>query len=403
MSAYIERIKIHNVHGIRNILELNLNQKKPYMLIYGYNGSGKTSLFRAIGDFFDASQSPRNIRDIKHRSQIDKPAEISLIIVDNNAHKHTFTWSDTVSPINHPQHQLLNDCKLSLGHLSYNDVLELSFAFRHQQHMEVFQYLQGVAFVNATAPRSRPLSAIQFDINTLKLASQQIPDELITAYNDTLENITQVVKTQANTYIQKYFMNDKLRINLRVDKPYDGTNKPEVQLTAVFDAKEYPDFFTFMNEALVSTIAFALYFASLKLVNPRAVKLLVLDDIHFALDEVSRSNLMKLICTEFNAYQVLFLSHDIRHCDELARTSRASSGISWDYGTLIDAHYFRRRNENLLDRTVVNTYIHAGLQTILLSELRKLLEERLFAALKIMNPEITIDFKYFASETMMLG
>ncbi len=70
----------------------------------------------------------------------------------------------------------------------------------------------------------------------------------------------------------------------------------------------------FLNEARLSVLALAVYFASItqlgKLLKKNDLRLLVLDDVLISLDMSNRMKLIPILQSEFSDFQIIFLTHD---------------------------------------------------------------------------------------------
>lgn len=77
-------------------------------------------------------------------------------------------------------------------------------------------------------------------------------------------------------------------------------------------AVDYPQLF--LNEARLSALALAIYFAGRKLAETQTVndmpRIMVLDDVLIGLDQANRLPLLDVLCEEFQEWQVVLLTHD---------------------------------------------------------------------------------------------
>ena len=77
-------------------------------------------------------------------------------------------------------------------------------------------------------------------------------------------------------------------------------------------AVEFPQLF--LNEARLSALALAIYFAGRKLAETQTVndmpRIMVLDDVLIGLDQANRLPLLDVLCNEFRDWQVVLLTHD---------------------------------------------------------------------------------------------
>jgi len=136
MEKKITKIEIKNYRAF-----YNESNSAPYkielpqgenLLIYGENGSGKSSFFHALYDFLASSESEINLfrenRFSTNVSDSEKYIEITYTDFDKNADTEIITTlnkSYKFDKINKPEETFIKDTLNLKAFLSYKDVLEL--------------------------------------------------------------------------------------------------------------------------------------------------------------------------------------------------------------------------------------------------------------------------------------
>ena len=93
----ITKIEIKNFKAFYGTYQVDLHKAGKNLLIYGENGSGKTSLYKAIELFFDSSENENiDFEDYQNIFNADK-AYIKLHLRTNpTSNEHVYEWSDDV-------------------------------------------------------------------------------------------------------------------------------------------------------------------------------------------------------------------------------------------------------------------------------------------------------------------
>ena len=144
-----------------------------------------------------------------------------------------------------------------------------------------------------------------------------------THFNEHLRKLMEFINSHASDYVKKLGYNIKFELkytspsHIKKDKKFEWTpfgidliitnyNNQVVQI-------KKPQ--SFLNEAKMSAIAVAIRLAIIDhrigTAVPEALKVLVLDDLMISLDMINRDKLMDLLLNDFaQRYQILFLTHD---------------------------------------------------------------------------------------------
>lgn len=321
-------------------------QNGSNLLIYGENGSGKSSLYKAIQRFFKSSLNSR-VEFTKNKyleaddgSVIITFSDFTLIDdqtvpvkVDNTAEEYIFSSAPALTTNGIP---LIRTASRVSGFLDYTDLLKV---YLHKNaNPNLFDLI-----VENLLGEHIPLSSG----GTVQLGQKwrQLNNDLFKAYtrNDRrhrmafnelpvfeshLRTLLDAVFTELNRLLDNYF--EDLHINLQYSlKPivFDYSRpksnwrlEHDLRLQVVKDGGLIlNDYNAILNEARLSAIAVCLYLASL-LKMPTSVdcKILFLDDVFIGLDSGNRLPILQILKNEFKSHQKIIASYD-RQWYELAK------------------------------------------------------------------------------------
>ena len=99
----ITKIEIKNFRAFSQTLEIDLHKAGKNLLVYGENGSGKTSLYLALKSFLESSEDTAT-RFENHQNIFYKDdGYIKLHLrADSRANEHIYEWSKTVNETENP-------------------------------------------------------------------------------------------------------------------------------------------------------------------------------------------------------------------------------------------------------------------------------------------------------------
>lgn len=339
------------------------------LLVYGENGSGKSSLFHALKEFFHPAIHP--IAPFKNQFTQGNGGICSVEVIFSEGTKAT--WSGrTLAVIPETKKDDMVGASLRASALDYRAILDTNYLHNFDSKL----YL--------TAADDLKIPKVPRRINLFKVAvdsllggflvtpaSGAVTQTTIRQLWSEVEKKTQLIGQHATSKSSPSVnrtclaFNQGLNTALQQLNPFvqpilDAMGYPDLivdnlsfgGLTAVHDRLRNKRYFAgqelwldvqfrtvspyeaqnFLNEARLSALGLAIYLAGrLALVQsaaPDALKLLVLDDVLIGLDQSNRIPVLDLLESKFRDWQIVLLTHD-RLWFETAR-ARAQLTDAWN-------------------------------------------------------------------------
>jgi len=316
------RIKKISISGYRAFppykpksLEIDLGDTGTNLLLYGENGSGKTSLFRALRDLFDTSLEARDyatVRNIFHQDEDD-----AVVVALTSGTPSEYRWE-----IDEPHPKTTGDSFHAFARtclfLEYRDLLQTNFVHRTGAP-NLFDLLVKVVLPELPAP-TIPLKAAHQGMRKAipsgeptKIAILQANDSAEALRKSLEDNLPELVR-ETNRLLSA--LQPKTVIELtastaitynKQQSDYDGQT---ITLGVELNGKTVPEPQHFLNEARLTAIALAIYLAAARLTRSARPGIMVLDDVLIGLDLSNRIPLLQLLQSEFADWQILLLTHD---------------------------------------------------------------------------------------------
>ena len=343
MTKRIISLKINNCRAYCGQYDALTLPNGENVLIYGENGSGKSSLYKSMNNYFSRSLVT-SFPFVKNRyfSHLEGSIKINfsdfsnsypLQIVPNTNEEYTFgsVLADSDNDI-----QFIQTASQVKGFLDYTDLLKVylhneekpnlfelivlsllgnhiplasggNFKFKSKWEQLQYDLIENSYTRNDRSHRNAINELPNFEIHlrsTLDLVFIELNRLLSTYFNDFNIQLKYILLPLNFNYGWKehWYTTSDLRLDIFKDGVTIGGN--------------YSDF---LNEARLSAIAICLYLASL-LQNPANIelKILFLDDVFIGLDAGNRLPILDILRHEFVNYQKFISTYD-RHWFELAR------------------------------------------------------------------------------------
>lgn len=326
----IKKIEIENSRAYYDRLTFSLENGEN-LLLYGENGSGKSSLFKSLSDFIHSFRS-----SVPYVSNRHKPAEASgeivLSIGDFDESRRQFTeivdykFGHNINNTNIQNTGYLKALALTKGFLSYKDLLKVYLY--DEENPNLFHF-----FITRLLGNHTPIE--QGRNNPLAKEWESITKNIFNVYNrqennhkkglQDLRNFEIVLRsilgnlfTQVNKYLQTYFQNFRLKINFKL-KPMifsygnhkgEWTIEQDLRLDIDSDNTLIVNYTEGLNEARLSAIAICLYLAALQTTPGKELHFMFLDDIFIGIDSVNRKPILDILNNEFKHFQIIIATYD---------------------------------------------------------------------------------------------
>ncbi len=341
---WITEISIDNYRAFGKKETINITEGN-HLLIYGENGSGKSSIYNALKDFFASSFTNSGIHFKLNEFQEIAQNHFGNIIVkiSENGKESDYKFSIPIAT-NHnqiPEIQLANKIK---GFLDYKKMLQVhSLNIPDNEQPNLFNLIFKDLLSDYLIPNPKGgVTEVELfkeynSISEILLTKRSNAHEFINAKNDLL-NLRKSLNTplenifkRVNDYLAKYFKN-KLTIKpiigsfgLTKESPIKTRKMRERFFLSIEYANTKIDYYqAFLNEARLSSLAICIYLSAIKEYSlkapPDTLKVLYLDDVFIGLDTSNRFPLLEIIKEEFikEDFQFFISTYD-REWFELSR------------------------------------------------------------------------------------
>ena len=333
-SVKIQTIIITNYKAFFGTHKVNISGKN--LFIYGENGSGKSSLYYALKDFFQSSVEDIDLNELENVFVVAKNKGKTAVKVTfkPNAKGHNrskvYLWNSSKNDSRDAGDTSIRDGNklksfltykhlLSIHHLKKDDCINLfdllvkgvlkHFRYSLTAGKELGELWSDVEeTVARTTGKAYPINKKRADVNAAVKVFNEAFGELFKPGSP--ENIL----NHARPILAYFNNNTELDLHfsqIRPDKDYSAIEGAEVHVKLKYAGKEIDKPHLFLNEARLSAIAISIYLGMIKRhVQGIPCKVLFLDDIFIGLDIANRLPLLKLLETEFPEYQIFITTYD---------------------------------------------------------------------------------------------
>lgn len=334
---------------------------RNHLLIYGENGSGKTSVFKAIREFFDNRTSALPFLDQKNCFS-DHVQNAPLICgkvelcFDHPQETKAWTFQPQGQPDNRPSaDQTVMEVSRRKGLLDYLSLVKVNYAEKdrsgNDRRPNLFSLLiEDLLFdfpVTIAGGRQVKLGQLWADLNNHVKRNQthrgrnlQTIHDKLQQFNDAAVSATQILKRRCDSILSQYFKHPVALTFVYQAALYRkflkvGSRKVEpghLSFDLHFLGRSFPKYEEVLNEAKLSAVALAVYFSSLIEGIPQGSsgypRILVLDDVLIGLDMSNRLPVLEILEKEFadKGWQIILLTHDKVWYDYAAHQA---TGIDW--------------------------------------------------------------------------
>ena len=313
----ITGIELRNFRAFYGDYHINLHKAGKNLLVYGENGSGKSSLYLALKLFLESSEEGHQFEAYRNIFHADDGYIKLNLRADAHSKQHTYEWSRTVTETND---LLMSEASKSKGFLDYKALLETHYVHREAEHVNVFKLLVENLLANTInrvtkESLGREWTNLQWEQYPRRNATSQIAalEGQIEVFNTGLAGKIAELQTLAAEILRKFGYDVTLNLTCE-DITYNRETKTldnqRILLTVEFLDKQIPAHHRFLNEAKLSAISLAIYFAALLLQPESDLKVLALDDVLIGLDMSNRLPVLDILSTDFPNHQIFLTTYD---------------------------------------------------------------------------------------------
>lgn len=350
----IRKVEIKDYKAFYGKNEFNVDGKN--LFIYGENGSGKSSFYYALKDFFQSSTETLSYDETENIFLTKAQKGKGFIKVtfnpdkDGTAIDKKYTVKKTSKDTYVTGDTSIRDAIKLKSFLTYKHLL----AFHHikkDNEIDLFDLLvKGVLkhFKSVAITGSRELGelwedvekAVAKELDGRKYNSTQKEKDVDVAINNfntafkmlfenrSVENILKFTQP----ILDKFGHNIELKLNYTQVKPsadYKSVERNHVRVKIKYLGKQIDKPHIFLNEARLSAIAISIYLGMVKRhVQRIPCKVLFLDDIFIGLDISNRLPLLEILKSDFANYQVFITTYD-KPWYEFVRTNYLNNSPGW--------------------------------------------------------------------------
>ena len=330
----IKTLEINNYKAFYGEQKINVGSKN--LFIYGENGSGKSSLYYALKDFFQSSIENINLNELENIFIDEDKKGKSYIKVTFNPNSEqqyrnqNFQLTANSKNTDSSTDTSIRDANKLKSFLTYKHLLEIHHIQKGKQ-IDLFNLLiNGVLkHFRYTLTNGKELGELWQDIET-KIATTTSPDYKITQkkkdvdlalkrFNDAFSELfitdsPEYILKHATPILEKFNQNLIIKLNYRQAKAnndYQSIENNHVHIDLSYAGKTIAQPHLFLNEARLSAIAISIYLGMIKRhIQLIPCKILFLDDIFIGLDIANRLPLLNILKTDFPNYQIFITTYD---------------------------------------------------------------------------------------------
>jgi energy-coupling factor transporter ATP-binding protein EcfA2 len=376
----ITNIKFRNYRAFYGKYELTI-PKGENLLIYGENGSGKSSVYKALKDFFASSEDPglqfwHNVYvPIPPAGPLDGTVEVSFndypILDPINA--RTFNFSTIPASRDAQSEPYIKKANKAKAFLSYQELVKTYIVPQEElpnpnlysliiENLLSSHTLKGPNISGMTIEERWKILKKDLDINSARVSKFKKAKDELPEFEQDLLTVLKPVLVKTNFYLKTFFKNQIITdIDNLIVRAYKvrggkgwGIDKLLRLNVNVFSSIINNGYHNHLNEARLSAIAICLYLAGIKLSpQPDEYRILFLDDVFIGLDTSNRLPLLELLKAEFSDHQIFISTYDRHWYETSIRWFNAHMKGAWIFNDMYVQNFEDPTTHTILEKPIL--------------------------------------------------
>lgn len=330
----IQSIEITNYKAFLGTHKINVGGKNVF--IYGENGSGKSSFYYALKDFFQSSVEDIDLAGLENIFvPAGKEGKIAIRVSfkpspATGKGSKNYLWNGTKNDAREVADTSIRDGNRLKSFLTYKHLLAIHY-LKKDEAINLFDLLvKGVLKhfkFSLTGGRELGELWVEVEETIARNTGKEYPinkkktdvNAAIKAFNEAFGELfkpesPEYILSHAKLILERFNHNIELTLRFPQVRPsadYAGINGAEVHVDLNYAGKPVTKPHLFLNEARLSAIALSIYLGMIKRhVQGIPCKVLFLDDVFIGLDIANRLPLLNILETEFPEYQIFVTTYD---------------------------------------------------------------------------------------------
>ena len=326
----ISKIELENSRAYYNRQTFSL-EKGENLLLYGENGSGKTSLYKSLRDFIQSFYAPVAFTPNRYKEE-GELGEVVLSIGDYDEATQSmgnvvaYRLASGVDNTQVADTAFMKSLALTRGFLNYRDLLKVYLYDEKNPNLFKFFVEQLLANYIPVGQGRRveikeewdSINKLLFKVHDRRTKNHRRGLLQLAEFEDMLRSVLDILFEEVNRYLAQYF--DTFQLSIGYDlKPmtflYHRRKREweivrDLRLKIELCNSPVDDYTEGLNEARLSAVAICLYLAMLHFHPGQDLRLMFLDDIFIGIDSANRWPIMEILDKEFRDFQIIIATYD---------------------------------------------------------------------------------------------
>jgi len=350
------------------------------VLIYGENGSGKSSIYFALKEFFESSEHPSlplssNIYMLAGTEGSVEVTFSEFPIVPPIIPNEIFDFNTNTGKRTADSSNYIKKANKARAFLSYQELVRSYLADKNERGnpnlydliingLLANHTLLGPVTTGYTVKERWSEIEIGININSARFKDFRIAKNSLPGFEQDLITILTPILVKLNEYLHLYFKNDVIvdieELTIRANKFSSGRgwylNKNFRLKIELYNDSVNNGYQNLLNEARLSAVAICLYLAAIKKSpQPDEFKIIFLDDVFIGLDTSNRLPLLELIKSEFPDHQIFISTYDRYWFETAVRWFTSQMPSSWKFYEIY-VHKDEHIAGKIFDKPIITDY-----------------------------------------------